>query len=40
MKDSRNPAYVNAAGTIDAPNDTKGGILSTFRQKIRLFANK
>lgn len=33
MKDSSNPAYINAAGTIDAPNDTKGSIISVFRQK-------
>lgn len=38
MKDSRNPAYINAAGTIDAPNDTKGSIISVFRQKINIFA--
>ena len=38
MKDSRNPAYVNAAGTIDAPNDTKGSIISVFRQKVNIFA--
>ena len=37
MKDSRNPAYVNAAGTIDAPNDTKGSIISVFRQKVNIF---
>ena len=38
MKDSHNPAYINAAGTIDAPNDTKGSIISVFRQKINIFA--
>ena len=38
MKDSNNPAYINAAGTIDAPNDTKGSIISVFRQKINIFA--
>ena len=38
MKDSSNPAYINAAGTIDAPNDTKGSIISVFRQKINIFA--
>ena len=38
MKDTNNPAYINAAGTIDAPNDTKGSIISVFRQKINIFA--
>ncbi len=33
-------AYIFAANTIDAPSDTQGGILSTFRQKIRLFASR
>ena len=37
-KESTNPAYLNAAGTIDAPNDTKGSIISVFRQKINIFA--
>ena len=37
LKGSRNPAYKNAAGTIDAPNDTKGSIISVFRQKINIF---
>lgn len=38
MKDASNPAYINAAGTIDAPNETKGSIISVFRQKINIFA--
>jgi type IV secretory pathway TraG/TraD family ATPase VirD4 len=29
-----------ASNTINAPSETKGGILSTFRQKIRLFASR
>jgi len=33
-------AYTFAANTINAPSDTKGGIMSTFRQKIRLFASR
>src|SRR5574344_462256 len=33
-------AYTFASNTINAPSDTKGGILSTFRQKIRLFASR
>jgi len=38
MKESSNPAYINAAGTIDAPNETRGSIISVFRQKINIFA--
>ena len=38
MKEPTNPAYINAAGTVDAPNDTKGSIISVFRQKINIFA--
>ena len=38
MKEPSNPAYINAAGTIDAPNETKGSIISVFRQKINIFA--
>ena len=31
-KDPAKPAYINASGTVYAPEDTKGGILSTFKQ--------
>ncbi len=40
MKDHSKPAYVNASSTINAPSDTKGSILSVFRQKIKLFSSK
>ncbi len=40
MKDHSKPAYVNASSTINAPTDTKGSILSVFRQKIKLFSSK
>ena len=30
------PAYVNASGTVYAPEETKGGVLSTFKQKVKL----
>ena len=40
MKGESSPAYIFASNTINAPSDTKGGILSTFRQKIRLFSTK
>ena len=37
-KDPTSPAYISASSTISAPNETKGSILSVFKQKIRLFA--
>lgn len=33
-------AYVSASATINAPQDTKGSILSVFRQKIRIFSSR
>ena len=33
-------AYILASSTINAPTDTKGSILSTFRQKIRIFSSR
>ncbi|MDD3048877.1 MAG: type IV secretory system conjugative DNA transfer family protein [Bacilli bacterium] len=38
LKDPASPAYINAVSTINAPTDTKGSILSVFRQKIKIFA--
>lgn len=38
MKGEKSDAYMFAASTINAPNDTKGGLLATFRQKIRQFS--
>ncbi len=38
LKDPTSPAYVSASSTISAPSETKGSILSVFKQKIRLFA--
>ncbi len=40
LKGEDSNAYVFASNTINAPSDTKGGILSVFRQKIRLFASR
>lgn len=40
LKGEASNAYVFASNTINAPSDTKGGILSVFRQKIRLFASR
>ena len=39
-KDPSKPAYINASGTVYAPEDTKGGVLSTFKQKIKLFSSR
>lgn len=39
-KNPAGSAYTCASGTINAPEDTKNSILSTFRQKIRLFASR
>ena len=39
-KDPSRPAYINASGTVYAPEETKGGILSTFKQKIKLFSSR
>ena len=39
-KDPTSAAYINASSTINAPNETKGSILSVFKQKIKLFASR
>lgn len=39
-KDPAGPAYSNASSTLVAPNDTRGSILSVFKQKIKLFATR
>lgn len=38
MKDEKNSAYINASGTVNAPSETQGGIISVFRQKVNIFA--
>ena len=40
LKGENSNAYTFANNTINAPNETKGSILSVFRQKIRLFATR
>ncbi len=40
LKGEQSNAYVFASNTINAPSETKGGILSVFRQKIRIFASR
>lgn len=39
-KDQASPAYVNVSSTLLAPSDTKGSILSVFKQKIKLFSSR
>lgn len=39
-KDPAKPAYINASGTVYAPEETKGGVLSTFKQKVKLFSSR
>lgn len=38
--DQASAAYTCASGTVFAPEETKGSILSTFKQKLRLFASR
>ncbi|MFI3261019.1 MAG: type IV secretory system conjugative DNA transfer family protein [bacterium] len=38
LKGESSRPYIFASSTISAPNETKGSILSTFRQKIRIFS--
>ena len=38
MKGENSIEYMSASTVINAPNDTKGGLLSTFHQKIRDFS--
>ena len=38
-KDPNSAASINASSTIMAPNETKGSILSVFKQKVKLFAS-
>ncbi len=38
LKGEKSNAYMFASSTINAPSDTKGGLLATFRQKIRNFS--
>ncbi len=40
MKDPSSAAAINASSTIMAPAETKGSILSVFKQKVKLFASR
>jgi len=39
-KDPGSSAAINASSTIMAPSETKGSILSVFKQKVKLFASR
>ncbi len=39
-KDPASAASINASSTIMAPSETKGSILSVFKQKVKLFASR
>lgn len=39
LKGEESLAYMFASSTISAPNETKGSIMSTFKQKIRIFSS-
>ena len=39
-KGELSPAYIAAASCINAPSDTRGGIMSTFRTKTRIFSSQ
>ena len=39
-KDPSSAASINASSTIMAPTETKGSILSVFKQKVKLFASR
>ena len=40
LKGEQSSPYIFASNTITAPNETKGSILSVFRQKIRQFSTR
>ena len=39
-KGELSPAYIAAASCINAPTETRGGIMSTFRTKTRIFSSQ
>lgn len=39
-KDAASSAYVNASSVLMAPTETKGSILSVFKQKVKLFTSR
>ena len=39
-KNPNDLCYINVSGTINAPSDTKGSILSVFRQALKVYVSK
>ncbi len=39
-KGELSPAYIAASSCINSPNETRGGIMSTFRTKTRIFSSQ
>ena len=39
-KDPSRPAYINASGVVFTAEETKQGVLATFKQKIKLFSSR
>ena len=39
-KDPSKPAYINASGTVFTAEETKQGVLSTFKQKEKIFSSR
>ena len=40
LKGESSAPYVFASSVINAPSETKGGVISVFRQKIRIFSSR
>jgi len=40
LKDKTSISYTSASGTINAPSETRGSILSVFEQKLTIFSSK
>lgn len=40
FKDPASTSYIKASSTLMAPNETKGSILSVFKQRVQLFASR
>ena len=39
-KDPAKPAYINASGVVYTAEDTKQGVIATFKQKVKLFSSR
>ena len=40
LKDKTSISYTSASGTVNAPSETRGSILSVFEQKLTIFSSK